>query len=457
MQRQVRTVLRAETRVADGVLALVDRARAGDEQRDSQRIVRFVQRLDLGSRIDADLAAHSEAYYADVARRVFASAESAKQGIALVTGILAREKESSAWLFASAERRHETLEQMRNTLVKSHADELVERTYAGIAPLTPAVGALIADHDYAALKLLHELFVEVDIVPQLRVHFLERVKELGMAIVQDRSKDDQMIERLIAFQSEVRRMLDECFASDEGFVFGVRTTFEAFINSRDTAPAELLAQFLDEKLRGGNKIMNDEQLEACLDDALTLFRSMRDKDMFEEFYKRSFAKRLLLNRSASSDAERALLVKLKSECGPDFTAKLETMLKDIEVSEDLMAAYSNHALAASNDFDFQVNVLTHAHWPTFPDTRVDLPPPLTSAMDKFQRFYNTAHSGRTLVWLHALGHMVLIANLGAAGVKELHISTFQAAVLFAFNDVRPDEHVSYSEILRRTALGTCRR
>lgn len=49
--------------------------------------------------------------------------------------------------------------------------------------------------------------------------------------------------------------------------------------------------------------------------------------MFEEFYKRYFAKRLLLNRSASSDAEQSMLLKLKEECGAGFTTKLETMLK----------------------------------------------------------------------------------------------------------------------------------
>jgi hypothetical protein len=35
------------------------------------------------------------------------------------------------------------------------------------------------------------------------------------------------------------------------------------------------------------------------------------KDIFEAFYKRDLAKRLLLNKSASFDAERSMLSKLK--------------------------------------------------------------------------------------------------------------------------------------------------
>lgn len=104
-------------------------------------------------------------------------------------------------------------------------------------------------------------------------------------------------------------------------------------------------------LKSGNKTMTDAELETALSNALVLFRFTKgacvcadassnslfahlrsfhaatDKDMFEEFYTRQFAKRLLLNKSASSDAEMSMLLKLKEECGPDFTRKLETMLK----------------------------------------------------------------------------------------------------------------------------------
>jgi len=40
-------------------------------------------------------------------------------------------------------------------------------------------------------------------------------------------------------------------------------------------------------------------------------RSRIGKDIFEAFYKRDLAKRLLLNKSASFDAERSMLLKLK--------------------------------------------------------------------------------------------------------------------------------------------------
>jgi hypothetical protein len=39
------------------------------------------------------------------------------------------------------------------------------------------------------------------------------------------------------------------------------------------------------------------------------------------------AKRLLLGKSASIDAEKSMISKLKTECGSQFTNKLEGMFK----------------------------------------------------------------------------------------------------------------------------------
>ena len=82
------------------------------------------------------------------------------------------------------------------------------------------------------------------------------------------------------------------------------------------------------------------------------------KDVFEAFYKKDLAKRLLVGKSASFDAEKAMLLKLKQgalqhpvhmwcnithyffiECGSSFTCKLEGMFKDMELSRDIMSSY----------------------------------------------------------------------------------------------------------------------
>ena len=54
-------------------------------------------------------------------------------------------------------------------------------------------------------------------------------------------------------------------------------------------------------------------------------RFIHGKDVFEAFYKKDLAKRLLVGKSASVDSEKSMLSKLKAECGAGFTSKLEVL------------------------------------------------------------------------------------------------------------------------------------
>ena len=49
--------------------------------------------------------------------------------------------------------------------------------------------------------------------------------------------------------------------------------------------------------------------------ALSLFRYIEDKDVFQKFYSRMLAKRLVAGHSASDDAEASMITKLKQACG----------------------------------------------------------------------------------------------------------------------------------------------
>ena len=80
-------------------------------------------------------------------------------------------------------------------------------------------------------------------------------------------------------------------------------------------------------------------MDAILDKTITVFRYLSDKDIFERYYKNHLAKRLLLKRSISDDAERGMLSKLKIESGMQFTSKLEGMFNDIKTSSDAMVEY----------------------------------------------------------------------------------------------------------------------
>lgn len=91
----------------------------------------------------------------------------------------------------------------------------------------------------------------------------------------------------------------------------LKSSFEHFLNINQTSSAALMARYVDKKLRG-EKGASEIELEAVLDKVMLLFRYLQGKDIFEAFYKKHLAKRLLLGKSSSYELEKSMLTKLKT-------------------------------------------------------------------------------------------------------------------------------------------------
>ncbi|CAE7471970.1 culD, partial [Symbiodinium microadriaticum] len=105
-------------------------------------------------------------------------------------------------------------------------------------------------------------------------------------------------------------ILKRAFENKDEFRTSWRCSFEFFINQNQTRMAELLARYVDRKLRG-EKGVSEAETETALDKLLLLFRHLQGKDLFEAFYKKHLAKRLLLGKSASSDNEKSMIGRMR--------------------------------------------------------------------------------------------------------------------------------------------------
>lgn len=112
----------------------------------------------------------------------------------------------------------------------------------------------------------------------------------------------------------------------------LQEAFEDFIN-KDIRTSSYLASYADDLLKSKAKSLPEEEIDSQLERAIVIFRYLQDKDIFENFYKHHLAKRLLAGRSGSDDAERSMISKLKTECGYQFTSKLEGMFTDMRISK----------------------------------------------------------------------------------------------------------------------------
>ena len=93
-----------------------------------------------------------------------------------------------------------------------------------------------------------------------------------------------------------------------------------------------LAKYLDRKMKVDIRGLTPEEITATLDKAVDIFRLIDDKDLFEQYYRANLATRLLHNKSVNDDSEREMISKLKAECGPAFTQRISTMMKDMNLS-----------------------------------------------------------------------------------------------------------------------------
>uniref|UniRef100_A0A1B0GHE4 Putative e3 ubiquitin ligase cullin 2 component n=1 Tax=Lutzomyia longipalpis TaxID=7200 RepID=A0A1B0GHE4_LUTLO len=314
---------------------------------------------------------------------------------------------------------------------------------------------LLEENRLSDLQLLYSLFSRVkNGTAELCSNFNQYIKKKGRTIVIDPEKDKSLVQDLLDFKDKMDNIVNSCFEHNDKFVNSLREAFEFFINQRANKPAELIAKYVDLKLRAGNKEATEEELEQILDKIMVLFRFIHGKDVFEAFYKKDLAKRLLVGKSASVDAEKSMLSKLKQECGGGFTSKLEGMFKDMELSKDINIAFKQHLVGQEKDYntsiDLTVNILTMGYWPTYPIMDVTMPPQLVALQGLFSKFYLAKHSGRKLQWQPTLGR----SSIRAQRICRCHSSRHscccsQPKDTLAFDEVKTLSNIEDGE-LRRT-------
>ncbi|XP_076877076.1 cullin-4B isoform X2 [Brachyhypopomus gauderio] len=434
--------LKVQSKTIDGVLLLIERERSGEA------IDRSLLRSLLGMLSDLQIYQDSfEQRFLEETNRLYAA-----EGQRLM-----QEREVPEYLHHVNKRLEEEADRVITYLDQSTQKPLiatVEKQLLGehlTTALQKGLNNLLDENRIQDLSLLYQLFSRVrGGVQVLLQHWVEYIKAFGSTIVINPEKDKTMVQELLDFKDKVDSIIDVCFLKNEKFVNAMKEAFETFINKRPNKPAELIAKYVDSKLRAGNKEATDEELEKMLDKIMIIFRFIYGKDVFEAFYKKDLAKRLLVGKSASVDAEKSMLSKLKHECGAAFTSKLEGMFKDMELSKDVMVQFKQYMQCQNipGNIDLTVNILTMGYWPTYVPMEVHLPPEMVRLQEIFKTFYLGKHSGRKLQWQSTLGHCVLKAEF-KEGRKELQVSLFQTLVLLMFNE---GEEFSLEEIKLATGI-----
>eukprot|EP00743_Colponemidia_sp_Colp-15_P002799 GILK01003029.1.p1 GENE.GILK01003029.1~~GILK01003029.1.p1 ORF type:complete len:733 (-),score=137.04 GILK01003029.1:128-2326(-) len=316
-------------------------------------------------------------------------------------------------------------------LISNHAKTLVEMENSGCV-------AMFRDNKIEDLARMYNLFSRVPAtLTEMRDALSAYVKEIGKALVTDQEKlKDPVIyvQGLLELKDKYDTIVSNSFKNDKQFQKTLKEAFEFFINL-DTRTAQFLSLYLDDLLKKGLKGLSEEDQESKLDKMIMLFRFLQDKDIFENYYKQHLAKRLLSGKSTSDDAERTMIAKLKTECGYQFTSKLEGMFTDMKLSAETMTAFKNFSKGKlTGGVELSLNILTTGFWPTQSVPPCKLPAEVSNMCESFKNYYLGTHTGRRITWQTNMGTADIKCTFNT-GRHELNVSTYQMCALMMFNTV----------------------
>lgn len=119
------------------------------------------------------------------------------------------------------------------------------------------------------------------------------------------------IDKVLRLKTQFDIILQKSFSCDIAFEGDINLALQSIVSLNPKAP-EYISLYLDHHLRQVSKgKLGVDEFEKIADFAVSTFRFLAEKDVFERYYKQHLAKRLLYVKSVSEDAERGVLGKLK--------------------------------------------------------------------------------------------------------------------------------------------------
>nr|XP_046182507.1 cullin-5-like isoform X2 [Oncorhynchus gorbuscha] len=337
---------------------------------------------------------------------------------------------------------------------------------------------------------LHLMFSLMDKVPSgiepmlndLEDHIMSAGLADMMASAETITSDsEKYVEQLLTLFNSFSKLVKDAFQDDPRFLTARDKAYKAVVNDATifklelplkqkglsvrvglkTQPEskcpELLANYCDMLLRKTplSKKLTSEEIEAKLKDVLLVLKYVQNKDVFMRYHKAHLTRRLILDISADSEIEENMVEWLREVGMPaDYVNKLARMFQDIKVSDDLnqnfKECHKHNKLTLSAD-SVNIKILNAGAWSRSSEkVFVSLPTELEDLIPEVDDFYKKNHSGRKLHWHHLMSNGIITFK-NEVGQYDLEVTTFQLAVLFAWNQ-RPRERISFENLKLATEL-----
>jgi hypothetical protein len=292
------------------------------------------------------------------------------------------------------------------------------------------------------------------------------IKQVGDDTINKCEGEDgskEFVELLVEKYKLFDNLVNDAFKRDHRFKMKMKEAFEYIVNqdvvikpaqpggkaAKTRNVADLMADFLDEVLKGKKKLA-DNEIVTVMESCVAIFQHLQEKDIFQNYHQAAMAKRLLTQTNPDVDKEKHLIQMLKAVAGVQFTAKMEKMVQDhndISILQDAFEEVKNDDVkkgkikVPGNNGEavkFEVEVLTRSNWPQYKVESMEMPEVIQKCMDVYETFYVDRKERTQLQWLHTLGSAQCALNYVTGDIQPtVTVSVIQAAILVLFNQ-RPE-------------------
>lgn len=298
-----------------------------------------------------------------------------------------------------------------------------------------------AREDIGCLFELMKLVKGLEPLAQQFEQFVERTgtTRLEEARGEAAQNPQVLIETVLGVYRRFHSLVHDTLKDNNLFTIAFNKGCSTFINSSpvftgsgtgSSMLAVHLARYTDGFQRRGSPYTGDA-LDALQNDIVATFRYIPDKDVFLHHYIRLLAKRFISGTSLGEEAELAMINKLKSIQGSEFTTKATRMISDMSLMAGFNAELQEYMTTKGikPSFGIDAMVLCSGTWPFAPPrVTVRLPAVIEDITGVITEFYGTKHSGRKLLHVTNLSHADM-AFAAARSRYQLTVTAYQMAVL----------------------------
>lgn len=273
----------------------------------------------------------------------------------------------------------------------------------------------------------------------------------------------QYIDEIFTLKVNLTNCLTKSFNNNPKIEHIIKSLFEKKINQR----TDFLLNFVKlvhEEIKLCQKIRSNKRIKEFNEKFLCIFKLINDKDLFELEYRKYLSRRLIRNSQMIKELEMDFYRIMKKESGTQYVKKIENMLNDILISQDINIDFRIKNKLNKNELglDFYIKVLSQENWPIDSNVAINipneknapkqvkkipfnLPLPLDKCIQDFSVYYYLKYTNRFIAFAPQLSWGELKMNLNKKKYSVI-VSSYQICILMLFNSSPSYETESISKI-----------